>query len=157
VREELITMLRTAFLIGLVATTVLTSAARAQAPTAYNLSTEGFITGTIQEVQQNDLCRVSRDGSCNRCDCCDGTTLCQGVHIVLKTGARKLDVYVAPWWFVNQSEFTFEAGQQVVVLGSRVQLPMGTLMLAREITVAGDTYRLRDVTGRPVWVQRFTN
>jgi len=151
-------MLRHALALGLVLAALVAAPARAQQDTTgYSLSTEGFLSGTIVEVQQNDLCRLSTDGSCRDCDCCKGSNLCQGVHLTLKTGDRKVDVYVGPWWFVNQSEFTFPAGRLAVVLGSRVKLPMGTVLLAREITIGSDTYRLRDELGRPLWSPRFTN
>jgi len=142
------------FLATLVSLAVPVAAQRG--PLGYDLSHEGLVSGTIEAIQQQDFCRMSKDGSCRECDCCKGTELCQGVHLVLKTGGRRLDVYVAPWWFVEQNQIEIEAGAQAVVLGSRLRLPMGTLLLAREITIGATTYKLRDAMGRPLWLGRFT-
>jgi hypothetical protein len=122
----------------------------------YDLPHEGLVSGIVDAVQEQDFCKMSKDGSCRECDCCKGTELCQGVHLVLKTGQRKLDVYLGPWWFVERNEITIAQGAQVVILGARVRLPMGNVLLAREVTVGLTTFKLRDAMGRPLWLDRFT-
>lgn len=102
----------------------------------YNRATETKVGGTIEEVKEFE-CPVS------------GT---MGYHIVLKTGDGLATVHVAASRFMKDYEITFEKGQRIDVVGSKVKLETGEdAVLAREIMRGQNTYAFRDKEGNPLW------
>ncbi|MDR3763845.1 MAG: hypothetical protein P4M01_07090 [Acidobacteriota bacterium] len=109
-------------------------AAMAQAPGAvkYAKSSEVKVKGTVAEV------KTGADGI---------------VHLAFTTDKGSLDVFVAPEKFLKEMEIAFNKGDALEIVGSQVTAADGTpLLLAREITRAGDTMLMRDDQGKPVWV-----
>lgn len=106
--------------------------AQAQAPAKYVKSSEVKVKGTVTEVT------TGADGI---------------VRLALKSDKGDLNVFVAPEKFLKEMEITFNKGDTLEILGSQVTGADGApLLLAREITRAGDTMLMRDDQGKPVWV-----
>ncbi len=100
----------------------------------YNASTETTITGTVAEVQQT----TGRRGWA-------------GTHLLLNTEAGKVEVHVGPSTYLAEHQFSFAQGNQVEVVGSRVNLQGSDALIARQIKKDGKTLPLRDEHGLPLW------
>lgn len=74
-----------------------------------------------------------------------------GVHVMVKTKANAVDVYLAPKDFMNFLKTDFVAGDEIDVTGSRVKSGNGDVILAREVSDGMDVIDLRDLYGAPVW------
>lgn len=128
---------RCVFLITLVGTLLVAVSLAAKAPKVkYDPATETKISGTIEDVKEFE-CPVS------------GTV---GYHIALKTGDGTVMVHIAASKFMKEYEITFEKGQHIDVVGSKVKLESGEdAVLAREIVRGQSTYAFRDKQGNPLW------
>lgn len=76
----------------------------------------------------------------------------EGAHFVLKTTDGSILVHVAPEKFLKEIvETTFNTGDMVEVVGSKIKAEEGPEILAKEITRDNNTLTLRDPKGIPVW------
>lgn len=73
------------------------------------------------------------------------------VHLLLKSDADTLDVYLCPKSFLDDMGMTFSKGDDISLTGSKIKQGDADLMLAREIVKGTDTFMLRDEKGNPVW------
>lgn len=112
-----------------------TSPKRAPRVPTYNAATEVKEQGIVEEVQEF-YCPISDD---------------QGTHLKLKTDRGILQVHVGPARFLRSQEVSFKVGDQVQVLGARLQYDGADALLAREITRGDEVFILRDHLGQPVW------
>ena len=102
----------------------------------YDATKEVTIKGTVEEVVDRN-CPVS------------GTL---GAHLVLKmAGGDTIEVHLAPTKFVKNYELVFAKGDQVEVLGSKVNFENKETIFARQITRGSDSFVFRDDKGNPVW------
>jgi hypothetical protein len=63
--------------------------------------------------------------------------------------AKKFNVEVSPSWFFGQD---IHGGENVKIVGSLVEVPDGVpTLIAREIQLRGETFKLRDKRGFPSW------
>ena len=74
-----------------------------------------------------------------------------GIHLIVKTGGEKLDVYVGPKKLMKLFNVTFAEGEVVHVIGSRVTYGDADLVLASELSRGKLTLTLREEDGTPVW------
>jgi len=74
------------------------------------------------------------------------------IHLTLRNDKGLHDVVVAPEKFLKEMEISFTKGDTIEVLGSEVVVDGSPVMLARELTRAGDTMVMRDDSGKAVWV-----
>ena len=74
-----------------------------------------------------------------------------GIHLIVKVGNDKLDVYVGPKKLMKLFNVTFAEGDAVRVLGSRVTHGEMDLVLASEIHRGKLSLTLREADGTPVW------
>lgn len=100
----------------------------------YDPKTEVTVKGTIEEVQEFN----GRNGR-------------SGTHLMLKTDSGTLPVHVGPSAYITKQQFSFAKGDEVSVLGSKVQIAGKETLLAREITKEGKTLVLRNSQGIPEW------
>jgi hypothetical protein len=73
------------------------------------------------------------------------------VHLLVKTGAETVDVYLCPKSFLDDMGVALTKGDQIVLTGSKVKHGDADLILAREVVKGTDTLVLRDAKGQPVW------
>jgi hypothetical protein len=100
----------------------------------YNPATEVTVRGTVEEVRQ-----VTRGQGWS------------GTHLTLQTDAGKLDVHLGPSKFLEAKKFTISKGDQVEVIGSKVQYQGHDVLIAREITKGDHRLTLRNAQGIPAW------
>jgi hypothetical protein len=77
-----------------------------------------------------------------------------GTHLVLKTEKDSVGVHVGPTSYLAEKGITLAKGDTLEILGSRVTLDNETFVIARQIKKGGNTWTLRDATGRPAWAGR---
>jgi hypothetical protein len=74
------------------------------------------------------------------------------VQLVVRTEANTdLDVYLGPSSFLKDFEIAFSKGDQIQIIGSKIKLAKGSLMLAREVRKGSSTLYLRSRDGEPYW------
>jgi len=100
----------------------------------YDLQTETKIKGTVEEV------KMPPAGSKK-----------EAVHLVVKSGADTLDVYLCPKLFLDDMGMEFTKGDEISITGSKVKQGDTELVLAREVVKGNNTFVLRDGKGVPVW------
>lgn len=74
-----------------------------------------------------------------------------GVHLTLKQESQTLDIYVGPTEFVKMFEVKFSKGDEIHVIGSKVDFDGSTVVLAREVSLGTVTLVCRDKDGSPLW------
>lgn len=74
-----------------------------------------------------------------------------GLHLTLQVGVETLDVYVGPVEFVKVFEVTFKPGDQIHVIGAKVDFEGSKIVLAREVAIGTVTILCRDKDGEPLW------
>jgi hypothetical protein len=104
----------------------------------YNPATETTVKGTVEEVKT-----VS------------GRRGWHGIHLMLKTEDKTLDVHLGPEAFLKEKGFSFAKGDELEVLGSRTTYRGGEAIIAREVKKGGETLVLRNEQGIPQWSGRW--
>lgn len=114
-------------------------AQKAAKPTApkYDLQTETKIKATIEEV------KLPPKGSEREI-----------AHLMVKSGADTLDVYLCPKSFMDDMGMDFGKGDEISLTGSKVKDGDADLILAREVVKGNNSFVLRDGKGEPVWSWR---
>jgi hypothetical protein len=74
-----------------------------------------------------------------------------GLHVTLQVEGQALDIYIGPSEFAKVFDFTLTKGDQIRVLGSKVNFEGSTVVLTREVTLGGVTLVCRDKDGSPLW------
>jgi hypothetical protein len=103
-------------------------------PPKYDLHTEAKMKGTIDEV------KLPPKGSEKEI-----------VHLLVKSGAEAVDVYLCPKSFYDDMGMDFSKGDEISLTGSKVKQGEAELFLAREVVKGNNTFALRDGKGDPVW------
>ncbi len=111
-------------------------AQKAAKPTSpkYDLQTETKIKGTIDEV------KLPPKGSEKEI-----------AHLVVKSGADTVDIYLCPKTFMDDMGMDFSKGDEISLTGSKIKQGDADLFLAREVVKGNNTFALRDAKGAPVW------
>jgi hypothetical protein len=109
-------------------------AQKAAAPPKYDLQSETKIKGTVDEVKPPASGNVK-----------------DAVHLLVKTSADSLDVYLCPKSFLDAMGLSFSKGDELAITGSKVKVDGADLILTRELVKGNDTVSLRDAKGDPVW------
>jgi hypothetical protein len=74
------------------------------------------------------------------------------VHATLKTDkGETVSVHLGPAWYVDNQSVTIKQGDKATVRGSRVGVDGKPVIIAAEVTKDGQTLRLRDDNGLPLW------
>jgi hypothetical protein len=114
----------------------------AQAATAkavvpkYDAKTEAAFKGTIIEVRDR-ICPVSGG---------------LGSHIVIRMADGKtIEAHLATTKFVNSFDLTFHKGEEVTIVGSKVNFEGVETIFAREVTRGQEVFMFRDKDGAPAW------
>ncbi|HEX6804200.1 MAG TPA: hypothetical protein VF133_11025 [Terriglobales bacterium] len=110
----------------------------------YNTGTELTITGTVEEVQQV----TGQMGTGQGWTCPRGWS---GTHLMLKTDAGTMLVHVGPSAYLASKNFSIAKGDQLTILGSKVQYQASDFLIAKEITKGDQVLTLRNSAGFPLW------
>ena len=75
----------------------------------------------------------------------------EGVHLELKTNGEKISVHLGPAWYIDNQDRAIKAKDKVEIIGSRVQIEDKPAIIASEVRADGDSLKLRDAEGFPLW------
>jgi hypothetical protein len=84
-------------------------------------------------------------------DAVSGPRRYQGIHLTLKTDKETIPVHLGPSWFLDQQSLKIAAQDTVEVTGSRVTFGAKPAIIAAEVKKAGQSLKLRDANGIPLW------
>ena len=101
----------------------------------YNLSTVETLRGEVVSVDKIPLQR--------------GTSY--GVHLKVKTDKETIPVHLGPGWYLDKQPVQIKPQDQVTVTGSRITYQGKPAILAAEVQKGGETLKLRDQNGIPLW------
>jgi hypothetical protein len=75
-----------------------------------------------------------------------------GSHFMLKLSDGKVvEVHLATSKFVKNYELVFNKGDEVEVIGAKVEFQGADAILAREVKRGNDDFVFRDPNGKPIW------
>jgi|tagenome__1003787_1003787.scaffolds.fasta_scaffold19928436_2 hypothetical protein len=72
-------------------------------------------------------------------------------RLIVKVGTDTYEVCLCPKGFLEMMDSSFAKGDEVDIIGSKVQDGENTIVLAREVVKGNNTLVLRDKNGEPVW------
>jgi hypothetical protein len=102
----------------------------------YDRAVEASFKGTVEEVRDRQ-CPVSGG---------------MGSHLILRLSANKtIEVHLATTKFVKTYDLVFNKGDEVTVVGTKVQFEGVETIFAREVTRGSETFVFRDKDGTPIW------
>ncbi len=102
----------------------------------YNPTAEIRVKGTIREVTFY-TCPVS-----------GGT----GAHLRLDGLKQRVEVHLAPSWFIEKYGMKFALGEKVEVIGVEFSRQGEAGLMARQVESARDIFSFRDPQGKPLWL-----
>lgn len=100
----------------------------------YDPSTEVTLKGTVEEVKQ-----------------LTGRMAMSGTHLTLKAESGTYDVHLGPTAFLSSHKFDVAKGDQIEVIGSKVNVAGAEAVLAREVKKGDNRLSLRNAQGIPEW------
>ncbi|MGA9756487.1 MAG: hypothetical protein WBV23_15225 [Desulfobaccales bacterium] len=71
--------------------------------------------------------------------------------LVLKTDKGNITVELGPPWYVSKQGFSLQKGDTLEVTGSKVTMEEKTVLLAAEVKKNGQTLKVRDEKGVPLF------
>lgn len=104
----------------------------------YDQSTVTTISGTIQSVDT----LTGRRGNF------------QLIQLTVKDTSGTISVNIGPAFYLDQQKISFKVGDAVEVTGSKMHFRGTDVIMAAEVKYDGNTIKLRDDSGRPVWARR---
>ncbi|HEY4485164.1 MAG TPA: DNA-binding protein [Nitrospiria bacterium] len=74
-----------------------------------------------------------------------------GVHLILKSEKETVSVHLGPAWYIENQDTALGPNDRIEVRGSRVAFEGKPVIIAAEVRKGGQTLKLRDDAGVPVW------
>jgi len=71
--------------------------------------------------------------------------------LTVVAGTETHQVMVAPAGFLPTLKLSLKSGDQITLTGWSITCQDQPMVVARDLTMAGKTYTLRDASGKPVW------
>jgi hypothetical protein len=106
------------------------------------------VSGTIE------LVRTDGTDDCELCEACED---CRAVHVLLRTRSGRVEVHLAPAWYLARLEFAPAVGDVVRITGSKARVAKGRGLAAHEIHIGHIGIRLRDEHGLALWRRLLTD
>ena len=75
------------------------------------------------------------------------------VRLTVKDTSGTTEVMVGPSFYLDSLNISFNKGDSVKVTGSKVNFRGNDFLMAAQIVSGGKTLKLRDDSGRPVWMR----
>jgi hypothetical protein len=72
-------------------------------------------------------------------------------RLTLRTDNASITVDLGPAWYLSQQGFKIKQGETLEVTGSKIVRGQKTVMLAAEARKDGQTLKVRDEKGSPLW------
>jgi hypothetical protein len=73
------------------------------------------------------------------------------MSLLVQQDKESIPVYLGPGWYVEKPNVKLAEGDKVQVVGSRVTIKKGPIILAKEIKKGEQVLRLRSDKGFPLW------
>ncbi len=119
----------------------------------YNTATETTVNGTVEEVQLiTPQMRAQGNVATPMCGMCPRGW--NGTHLSLKTEQGTLIVHVGPAPYLDSKKFTVAKGDELTIVGSKVQYQGSDFLIAKEVRKGDQVLTLRDANGFPLWSGR---
>jgi hypothetical protein len=77
--------------------------------------------------------------------------------VVVRSDGHRIEVHLAPEWFLARVELALSAGDAVRIVGSHMHLATGRGLVAHQVHVDRAVFRLRDEYGLPLWRRLLTD
>lgn len=74
-----------------------------------------------------------------------------GIHLMMQTEKETIAVHLGPAWYIEKQTPRLQANDTITVRGSRTTVDGKAAIIAAEIKKGGDTLKLRDENGVPLW------
>jgi hypothetical protein len=108
--------------------------------------------GQMQGMPRYDTAtEVTLRGTITKVDTHMGRMGWNGTHLVVSFDAETLTVHVGPSNYLAQQGFSFVAGEEIEVTGSKIKLEGSDVLIAREIKKGEKVLTLRNSQGIPAW------
>lgn len=107
-------------------------------PRMYNPQTVTTVKGTVEKLEELNMGHGGGMGM-------------QFRELLLKTDKGSILVHLGPSQYIDQQKFAVKAGDTLEVTGSQVTLNNQPAIIAKDVTVNGQTMKLRDDQGIPAW------
>ncbi len=100
----------------------------------YDPATEVTLTASVQEVVEHH-----------------GYQGWYGVHLIVEADGSSVEAHIGPLAYLAAQQFEIAAGDEIEVVGSKVQAEDKIVLIARKVVVEGNVLELRDEDGKPRW------
>ena len=75
-----------------------------------------------------------------------------GVALTIKTEkAGNMQVHLGPEWYMKRQQEKFADGDEIEVVGSKVEVDQKPVIMATQVRVKGRSLTLRNADGVPTW------
>ena len=112
---------------------------------------------STSEVTVSGTVEVVRDNGLEGCELCEACSDCLATHVLLRTRTGRIEVHLAPAWFLDRLEFAPSVGDAMSVTGTRARLPKGRGVAAHRVQIGESIVVLRDEHGLPLWRRILTD
>jgi hypothetical protein len=109
------------------------------------------VVGSKNEPTYNPASMVDVEGTITAVRQVPNGSPLEGVHLTVKAKNSTVDVYLAPADFLRIFKTNFPVGNDVRVLGSKVNFGSADVILTNEVDIGVTSITLRDGAGAPVW------
>jgi DNA/RNA endonuclease YhcR with UshA esterase domain len=110
-----------------------------QGAALYNVATESTVKGTVRAVEDY-TCPVSENE--------------MGRHLRIQNADGTMEVHLTPARVMRSQKFSFSPGDQIEVLGSKVEIRGQESIIAREVTRGSESFFIRDRQGKLLLIQQ---
>lgn len=80
----------------------------------------------------------------------------QGVILKVDLGDEAREVHLGPAWYIERQFKHFKIGEEISVVGSKINYRGSEIIVAENILRGKDKFRLRDEQGIPFWEAKIT-
>jgi hypothetical protein len=105
----------------------------------------------LREVTVSGTVELIRDTGLEGCELCEACDECLATHVLLRTPTGRIEVHLAPSWFLDRFEFSPAIGETLSIAGTRARVPKGRGVAAHEVRTGRMVITLRDEHGLPLW------
>jgi hypothetical protein len=123
--------------VGLIVLMILLFAVPQRRRATYDPGTELKISGIVQNVE-SFYCPISG---------------AQGTHLLVATDKGVIQVHVAPTDYLREKNLSFQKGDRVEIVGSKMRFAGRDAVVARTVSRDDMSLSFRKADGKPVWVE----
>ncbi len=107
----------------------------------YNNQNRNYDINTVETIKGEVLSTSTQKGN--------GRSI--GLHAVIKTENGEVPVHVGPVWYLEDISLNLQKGDEIEVVGSRIDYEGESTIIAAKISRGDKTFDLRRENGIPNW------